>query len=46
MPKNILHSGGLNPEPLDHESSALTNRPVFLNRRVAKKLKEHYSLLN
>jgi hypothetical protein len=35
MPKNILHSGGLNPDPLDHESSALTTRPVFLNRRVA-----------
>ena len=29
--KNGLHSGGLNPGPLGHESSALTTRPVFFN---------------
>ncbi len=28
--KNGLHSGGLNPGPLDHESSALTTRPRLL----------------
>jgi hypothetical protein len=33
--KNSIHSGGLNPGTLNHESSALTTRPVFLNRRVA-----------
>jgi hypothetical protein len=29
--KNGLHSGGLNPGPLIHESSALTTRPWLLN---------------
>jgi hypothetical protein len=28
--KNGLHSGGLNPGPLGHESSALTTRPQLL----------------
>jgi hypothetical protein len=28
--KNGLHSGGLNPGPLGHESSALTTRPWLL----------------
>ncbi len=28
--KNGLHSGGLNPRPLSHESSALTTRPQLL----------------
>jgi len=28
--KNGLHSGGLNPGPLGHESSALTTRPRLL----------------
>ncbi len=28
--KNGLHSGGLNPAPLGHESSALTTRPRLL----------------
>ncbi len=28
--KNGLHSGGLNPGPLSHESSALTTRPRLL----------------
>jgi hypothetical protein len=28
--KNGLHSGGLSPEPLGHESSALTTRPRLL----------------
>jgi hypothetical protein len=28
--KNCLHSGGLNPGPLGHESSALTTRPRLL----------------
>jgi hypothetical protein len=30
--KNGLHSGGLNPGPLGHESSALTTRPRLLAR--------------
>ena len=37
--KNGLHSGGLNPRPLGHESSALTTRPGFLNRQVVQGLK-------
>jgi len=28
--KNGLHSGGLNPGPLDHEYSALITRPRLL----------------
>jgi hypothetical protein len=28
--KNELHSGGLSPGPLGHESSALTSRPLLL----------------
>jgi len=28
--KNGLHSGGLNPRPLSHESSAITTRPRLL----------------
>ncbi len=32
--KNGLHSGGLNPGPLGHESSALTTRPWLLPRRA------------
>jgi hypothetical protein len=31
MPKNGLRSGGLNPRPLVHESSALTIRPQLLD---------------
>ena len=30
--KNGLHSGGLNPGPLGHESSALTTRPRLLQK--------------
>jgi hypothetical protein len=36
--KNGLHSGGLNPGPLGHESSALTTRPVVLKPGVATHL--------
>jgi hypothetical protein len=32
--KNGLHSGGLNPGPLAHESSALTTRPRLLALRL------------
>jgi hypothetical protein len=32
--KNGLHSGGLNPGPLGHESSALTTRPRLLAKLV------------
>ncbi len=31
--KNGLHTGGLNPGPLGHESSALTTRPWLLAQR-------------
>jgi hypothetical protein len=32
--KNGLHSGGLNPGPLGHESSALTTRPRLLTFEI------------
>jgi hypothetical protein len=32
--KNGLHSGGLNPGPLGHESSALTTRPWILALQI------------
>ncbi len=32
--KNGLHSGGLNPGPLGHESSALTTRPRLLYKMI------------
>ena len=38
--KNGLHSGGLNPGPLGHESSALTTRPRLLALRHTYLAKE------
>ncbi len=32
VPENGLYSGGLNPGPLGHESSALTTRPWILSK--------------
>jgi hypothetical protein len=32
--KNGLHSGGLNPGPFGHESSALTTRPLLLAKTI------------
>jgi hypothetical protein len=36
--KNGLHSGGLNPGPLGHESSALTTRPRLLTYNQSENL--------
>ncbi len=36
--KNGLLSGGLNSQPLSHESSALTTRPRLLAKQQQKKL--------